>query len=289
MKIKISGSGGYIGSIVSDELKKKGHQPEGINRDLLYSSEEKLAGVLNRSDVVIHLAGAPILRRWTEENKKLILDSRVETAKNLARAINQLPAESRPRKVVSASGISLYAAGKSHTEKSTDYDTGFLGEVVQQWEKAWELLPHDVELTIFRMAPLLGKESPAIQKMKFPFKMGVGGTIGSGKQPFPFVHEADVARAYLWAIENNGTAGKYILAAPHEITNAYFTRALADAMNRPAFTTVPALALKVIYGQAATMLLHSPSVYPEKLLDKGFQFKYDSVEKTLQQIVHQDS
>lgn len=286
MKIKISGSSGYLGSVISEGLIQKGHQTEGINRELLYGSEEKLASTLKNTDAVIHLAGAPILRRWTEENKKQILDSRVKTAKNLAGAINRLPAESRPRKVISASGISIYAPGKTHTEGSSDYDTGFLGEVILKWEKAWEMLSNDVELTVFRMAPVLGKESPTIKKMNFPFRMGVGGKIGNGKQPFPFVHEADVAGAYLWAIENSGTGGKYILAAPHQITNAYFTRAMADTMNRPAFTTVPAFALKVIYGQAATMLLHSPAVHPEKLLKKGYKFKYESIEQTLNDILH---
>ncbi len=285
MKIQISGSSGYLGNIISKELIRRGHQAEGIDRGLLYGPEEKLATALKDSDVVIHLAGAPILRRWTEENKKIIMDSRVVTAGNIAGAINRLPAGSRPRKVISASGISIYAPGKTHTEKSTDFDTGFLGEVVKQWEKVWELLPDDVELTVLRMAPVLGKESPTIKKMYLPFKMGVGGKIGNGKQPFPFVHEADVASVYLWATENSGTGGKYILAAPHQITNAYFTRAMADAFNRPAITAVPSFALKMIYGQAATMLLHSPAVHPEKLIKKGYNFQFESIEQTLKEIL----
>lgn len=286
MIIKISGSSGYLGTIISNELIENGHRAEGISRDLLYGPLEQLANELKNADAVIHLAGAPILQRWTDENKKEIIDSRVVTAQNLASAINSLAVEHRPRKVVSASGISIFIPGKTHTEESSDYDQGFLGEVVKKWEGAWQGLPENVELIIFRMAAVLGKESPAIKKMKFPFKIGVGGKIGSGKQPFPFIHEKDIARAYGWAIAKPQTAGLYILAAPHQITNAEFTEAMAKTLNRPAFTKVPEFALKLIYGQAAEMLTRSPAVHPEKLLNEGFQFKYENIELTLKQIFH---
>ncbi len=286
MIIKISGSSGYLGTIISNELIENGHRAEGISRELLYGPVEQLANELKNADAVIHLAGAPILQRWTDENKKEIIDSRVVTAQNLASAIKRLDIKHRPRKVVSASGISIFAPGKTHTEKSTDYAKGFLGEVGKQWEKVWELLPGDVELTIFRMAAVLGKKSHAIKKMNLPFKMGVGGKVGSGKQPFPFIHETDVARAYTWAIEKPQINGIYILAAPNQVSNTEFTKAMAKTLNRPAVTTVPAFALKLIYGQAATLLIKSPAVHPEKLLNEGFQFKYENIEQTLKQIYH---
>ena len=284
MIIKISGSSGYLGTLISNELIKKGHHAQGISRNLLYGPEEELADELKGADVVIHLAGAPILQRWTEKNKKEILDSRVVTGKNLARAINFLEAKNRPQQVVSASGISIYATGKTHTEKSRDFDKGFLGEVVKHWEEAWELLPADVGLTIFRMGVVLGEASPTIKKMKFPFQMGFGGKIGNGRQPFPFVHETDVARAYVWAIENPHKSGIYILAAPHNISNTEFTKAMAITLNRPAVTKVPEFALKIVYGQAAEMLTRSPAVYPEKLLSEGFQFKYETIDMALKQV-----
>ncbi len=284
MKLKISGSSGYLGKIISKELIKNGHQPDGINRQLLYGPEEKLAAELKNTDAVIHLAGAPILKRWDDKNKKEILGSRVETAKNLSRAINLLETNHRPRKVISASGISIFSSGKLHTEKSIDFDSGFLGEVVKKWEEAWVELPPDVELTIFRTAVVLGKQSPTIKKMLFPFKMGVGGKIGNGKQPFPFVHEKDVARAYIWALENKQSKGTYILAAPSRIDNAGFTKALASSLNRPAFLTIPSFILKLIYGEASVMLTSSPEVHPGKLLKNGFNFEYSTVEHALNQI-----
>ncbi len=284
MIIKISGSSGYLGRIITDELQKGGHRVEGINRELLYGDLTRLANELSGTDAVIHLAGAPLLKRWTKKNKKVILDSRVVTAQHIVRAINTLKPEKRPQKVISASGISIFEPGKNHTEKSMDYHSGFLGEVVKKWEQVWNDLPDNVELTVFRMAAVLGKNSHAIGKMKLPFKIGVGGKIGNGNQPFPFVHEYDVGRAYNWALENSGKKGLYILAAPTQINNAEFTRALANSLKRPAFLTVPAFALKLIYGKASNMLIHSPAVYPEKLLKEGFIFKYETIEQTTKQI-----
>ena len=284
MKIKISGSSGYLGSLIMEELKAAGHNAEGIKRELLYGPVDRLAAELQGADAVVHLAGAPILKRWTRKNKKEILESRSVTGKHLAQAIKSLPSQSRPSKVVSSSGVSIYAQGRFHTENSPDYDRGFLSEVVRTWENAWEELPPNVDLTIFRMGVVLGKASPPIRNMLLPFKTGLGGKIGNGRQPFPFIHEKDVARAYLWALENKLTGGIYILAAPHQISNKTFTKALSKSVNRPAFLTVPPAALKLVYGEASTMLTHSPSVHPEKLLKKGFKFTYPTIEKALEAI-----
>lgn len=284
MLIKISGITGYIGSVISKELRDRGHSVEGISRELLYGPTDQLANYLNGTDAVIHLAGSAILTRWTDKNKKIILESRSETARNLTHALKSLPSGIRPEKVISASGISIYNPGKSHTENSIDFGKGFLVEVVKQWETAWIDLPKDVGLTIFRMAVVLGKKSPAIQNMLLPFKLGLGGKIGNGYQPFPFVHEEDVAKAYVWALETPVSGGLYILAAPYPVSNSTFTGALAKTLNRPAFMTVPSLALKLIYGEASTMLTESPEVHPEKLLNKGFRFKYPTIEETLEAI-----
>lgn len=284
MIIKITGSSGYLGSVISAELTSMGHNVEGISRDLLYGPVDRLSAFLESADAVIHLAGSPILTRWTDKNKKEIIDSRAVTGANVARAIGKLPPHKRPKKVVSSSGISIYTQGKSHNEESVDFGRDFLSEVVKKWETAWLDLPEDVELNIFRMAVVLGKQSPTIKKMLLPFKLGIGGKIGDGMQPFPFVHEKDVARAYTWAIETPLTGGMYILAAPYPVNNKTFTRALADALHRPAFMTVPATALHLAYGEASKMLTESPEVQPEKLLNKGFKFKYPTIEETLEEI-----
>jgi uncharacterized protein len=285
MKIKMTGSSGYLGRMIANELIKHGHHFGGINRKLLYGSVQDLASELEKSEVVIHLAGAPILQRWTKDNMKEIYDSRVITSANLAAAINYLPLTDRPLKVISASGISIYANGKSHSEKSRDFGTGFLGTLSHDWEAAWKVLPDNVSLTIFRTAVVLGRESATIQKMKLPFKAGVGGRIGSGEQPFPFIHEHDVVRAYLQAVENSGMSGVFNLAAPQQITNSEFTQAMSTQLNRPAVVPVPAFGLKIVYGQAADMFTKSPAVIPEALHEIGFRFQYPDIESALKEIL----
>lgn len=284
MKIRISGATGYLGSKLTSELKDNGHTVDGIARELLYGPAEKLAEKLRGTEAVVHLAGSPLLVRWTPKNKQMIIDSRMLSGQNIARAIKLLPSHDRPNKVISASGVSIYSAGKFHTEDSPDYAQGFLSEVVRSWEKAWTELPQNVSLTIFRMAVVLGKESPTIKTMLLPFKLGLGGKVGTGHQPFPYIHEKDVIRAYVWALENQLTGGIYNLAAPHQISNATFTKNLAKALGRPAFMPVPSAAVRLVYGEAAEMLTDSPSVYPDKLLKKGFTFMYPSIESALNNI-----
>jgi uncharacterized protein len=284
MKIIMTGSSGYLGGVISNELIKSGHQIEGISRQLLYGPVQDLARKLEKTDVVINLAGAPVLQRWTNKNKKLIYESRITTTTNLAAAIKKLPVAKRPLKVISVSGISIYANGKVHTEKSRDFDSGFLGKLTQDWEAAWKNLPDEVTLTIFRTAVVLGRNSATIQKMKLPFKAGVGGKIGSGAQPFPFIHEGDVAAAYLIAVEKTGMSGIFNLTAPQQISNYDFTQAMSRQLNRPAIIPVPAIGLKIIYGEASVLLTESPAVVPEALVENGFHFKYPDIDSTLKEI-----
>lgn len=284
MKAKLTGSSGYLGTLISKELKQNGHQTEGIPRDL-YRQKNELKLFIKDTDVIINLAGAPILTHWTEEKKKEIYDSRVETTAHLVQAINGLPPENRPKTLISASAINIYKPGKTHDENSTDYDNGFVGKVVQDWEKALEPLDRSVQKIIFRMAPVLGKNSEAIKNLKLPFKMGVGGKIGDGKQPFPFVHEKDVANAYLWAIEVYDGNGVFNLAAPDNISNKKFTKTFASKLNRPSIIPVPGFGLKMIYGEAANMLIESPEVVPKELQKAGFRFSYPDIDSALSEIL----
>lgn len=285
MKITITGASGYLGTIITTELKNKGHEVSPIGRELLYGPAENLAGELKNTDILINLAGAPVLQRWTTKNKKEIYNSRIKTSQNIARAFQILFPKERPSKVISASAIGIYSAGKNHSEESLDFDNGFLGEVVKDWEQSWNGLPEEVQLTLFRIAVVLGKQSATIQKLLLPFKLGIGGKIGGGKQPFPFVHETDVARAFIWATENKKATGVFNLAAPQQITNSGFTRALAKKLRRPAFIPVPPLALKILFGKAASLLTQSPAVMPQKLLETGFEFKFSTIDDTLDEIL----
>ena len=163
MKIIMAGASGFLGSKVSNELEKKGHEVSGISRKFLYGPVEELKNKLEGADVVYFLAGAPVLQRWTQKNKKEIYDSRVVTSRNIVAAIQAMNPENRPQKVVSASAIGIYEPGKTHDESSTDFDTGFLGMVVKDWENEWQKLPGSVQLTIFRIGLALGSGAETIK------------------------------------------------------------------------------------------------------------------------------
>jgi uncharacterized protein len=284
MKIAISGTNGYIGGNLIPELKKSSHEIIAISRSAL-SNVSGLTELLSGTDAVIHLAGAPILCRWTDENKQKILQSRTESTRNIIQAINNLSSETRPRTYISASAIGIYSPGERHSEVSTSFDHGFVGSVVKQWEESSAELNTSVRKVIFRIGLVLGKEAKTMKQLVPLFKLGLGGKIGSGRQPFPFVHISDVTTVFLSAIQDQKIIGTYNLVAPQSITNEEFTEALSKVVNRPAFFTVPAFALKLIYGEASSLLLQSPDVYPEKLLKSGYQFKYPNIQSGLSEII----
>jgi uncharacterized protein len=284
MNIKIAGASGYIGNIVSNKYKSDGHHVEAIGRELLYGKKDELTDYIKDADVVINLAGASIFKRWNKNNKREIYESRVTTTKNIVDAINKLPPGAQLSKVIAISATGIYLSGKVHNEQSRDYDRGFPGKIVRAWEDAWEGLPKNITLTIFRSAPVIGKGSPVIRKLNLPFKLGIGGKIGTGIQPFPFIHEQDLARAFSFVLLSSTQNKIFNLAAPQEITNAYFTKILAKKLHRPAIIPIPAFALKIIFGESSVMLTESPSIIPEALESAGFSFNYPTIESALEEI-----
>lgn len=284
MNIAISGSSGYIASNLIPVLENANHTIIRIKRQDL-TDIIKLKSILSNAAVVINLAGAPILQKWTARNKKEIHKSRMDSTQNIVHTINQLSPEYRPNLFISASAIGIYSPGSVHTETSQQFANDFVSEVVKNWEKASAKLNPDVRKVIFRTGLVLGSNAKTIQRLTPIFRLGLGGKISSGKQPFPFIHIDDVVQAFLWAIQNRQTYGIYNLVAPENIDNKLFTQTLAKSLNRPAFFTVPALILKVIWGEASSLLLNSPQVYPERLLNEGFIFTYPDIQSCIKQII----
>ena len=285
MKIKITGSSGYLGQNLVETLTVRGHETSGIDREILYKNDELLNKTIQDTDVIINLAGAPILQRWTKKNKKIIYDSRVKTTHNIIESIKKLPVKNQPKKFLGASAIGIYEPGTTHTEKSTNYEKGFVGNVVKDWEDASAGIPKNIQRVLFRIAPVLGKKSATVKNLMLPFRMGVGGKIGSGKQSFPFVHIEDVINAFVWAVEDYKKDGVFNLSAPENISNKTFTKTFAEKINRPAFIPVPGFGLKMIYGDAAKMLMDSPKVIPQELERAGFKFSYPDIESALTEIL----
>lgn len=283
MKIAISGSNGYIARNLIPELEKANHVIICIERSEL-SDVAQLAKILSGTAVVISLAGAPILKRWTARNKNAILRSRVDSTRNIVHAINQLPIEHRPGLFISASAIGIYSPNMMHTEESTAFSNDFIAEVVKNWENASEDLNSDVRRVVFRIGLILGNDSKTIQNLLPLFKLGLGGKIGNGKQPFPFIHIADAIRAIIWSMENKNAQGIYNLTAPENIDNKTFIKTLANQLKRPSVFTIPAFSLKFILGEASTLLLHSPQVYPERLITEGFEFSFTDIKSAIKEI-----
>lgn len=283
MKIAISGINGYIGKNLCVELKKLQFSIVSINRQDLYTPE-KLSEQISDVEIVINLAGSPILQRWNENNKKEIYKSRISTTQNIVQAINKLPDQKKPKVFISASAIGIYENGSIHTEESKLFSTDFVGSIVNDWENASANLSPIVRRVIFRIAPILGNEAQIIKKMWPLFQIGLGGKIGSGKQPFPFIHIKDAISAILWSIQNENVQGIYNLVAPDNINNKEFTKALSRVIGKPTFFTVPKFILNLIYGKASSILLNSPVVHPKKLLDEGFIFIYADIFTCLEEI-----
>jgi uncharacterized protein len=289
LEIRVTGMSGYLGRSISEELQKNGHEVLGIERKLIYGSLNKLSKQIEGADVIINLAGAPILQRWSERKKRLIHESRVRTTRNLIEAINALPKDKQPKKFISASAIGIYKSGFLHDESSTNFDEGFVGKVVQDWENSSSELPENIQKNIFRIGLVLGKEAKTITNLLLPFKLGLGATLRNGKQSFPFVHERDVTRAFVWAVEDFDKNGIFNLVAPENISNKEFTKALAKALNRPAIFSIPEFVLKMVLGEAAVLLTESPTVEPRNLLEAGFEFRYPDIESTISEILKSDN
>ncbi|WP_372771898.1 TIGR01777 family oxidoreductase [Mangrovibacterium sp.] len=285
MRICITGASGYLGKRLSKSLIKKGHEISSIDRSLLYGDATVLSQHISGADVVINLAGAPIMQRWTSITKQVIYASRVDTTLNLSDAIRQLPVGNRPRTFISASATGLYQSGITHDESSTLMDQGFTGTVVRDWEKASESLPETMRRVIFRIGVVLGKNAQTIKQLLPVFKCGLGGKIGSGKQAFSFIHINDLVSAFEFAISNPELQGIYNLVAPTPTTNTEFTQTLAQRLKRPAIIPVPAFALKLLYGEASHLILSGPKVYPTRLTEAGFVFQYPTIQKALEEIV----
>jgi len=284
MQIAMSGAGGFIGSHLANAFSEKGWRTVALGRNQFALDDQAFAAMIEGADAVINLAGASIAARWTEEYKKIISSSRIETTEKLFRALKQL--RKKPRVFVSTSAIGIYGTKGVYTENDTNYATGFLGKVAVEWEQA-AMRARDIGIrtVVFRLGVVLGMDGGALQKMLMPFKMGVGGVVGSGNQSFSWVHIEDLVRAYFTVIEEKRYEGIYNLTAPNPTTNKGLTDALGNALGKPTFMRVPAFVLRLQLGEAANLLLEGQSVLPKRLLESGFTFTFSDIREAIANLV----
>jgi uncharacterized protein (TIGR01777 family) len=271
MKVAITGASGFVGTA----LQKAFSDTIAIHRD---DDEGTILKKLQGVNVVINLAGAPIIKRWSDPYKKVLLESRVNTTATLVKAINQ----SDVSHFISTSAIGIYPDGRICDENCSDTSCDFLGLLASKWES--EALQCTKPTTILRFGVILGEGGGALAQMLTPFKWGVGGIIGDGKMMTSWIHMDDLMGMYHYIIDKNLT-GIFNATAPHPVTNYTFTKALGKALHRPTILPIPEFALRIMYGESASVLTGSKEVYPRKILDSGYTFTYQSIEDTLDNIV----
>jgi uncharacterized protein (TIGR01777 family) len=242
-------------------------------------------------DAVIHLAGESIVGRWTEEKRKAIRDSRVLGTRNLAAALAQC--ETKPRVLVCASAIGFYGnRGDELLREESPAGEGFLADVCREWEDATLIAAKAGIRTVnIRIGLVLSAKGGALQKMLTPFKLGLGGRIGSGQQWWSWVHVDDIVGAIHHALRSELVPapmnGPVNLVAPNPACNAEFTQVLASVLKRPAFFPVPEFALRLAFGKMAAeqLLLASQRVVPAKLAASGYAFRFPDLRAALENLV----
>ncbi len=283
-KIAVSGASGFVGSRLVAVFQKKGWETIPLGRQDFKLTPAELAKRLQSADIIVNLAGAPIIERWTEEYKKIMYTSRIDVTKKIVDACSLL--ETRPKLLISTSAIGYYASQGVHTEEEHVKADDFLGTLTQAWEReALKAREIGMRVVIFRFGVVLGREGGALKKMLMPFKAGLGGTVGDGSQSFSWVHIHDLIRAYDKVIHDTMCEGVYNLTAPKPTTNKGLTKALRTALRKPAMFKVPRFVFRLRFGEGAQMLIRGQSVIPKRLLDSGFQFKFSDIDAAVMDCV----
>lgn len=241
-----------------------------------------LAGV----DTVFHLAGESVFNgRWNDARKQRIMDSRIRGTRNLVAALAEL--DPRPAVLVCASAIGYYGGrGDEPLSEDSPAGTDFLAQVCQAWEDEARQAEHlGIRVVSVRISVVLGSDGGALPQMLLPFRLGLGGRIGSGRQYMSWIHIDDLVGILLHAAKSSTVRGPVNAAAPNAVTNREFTAALAGVLHRPAFLAVPAPVLKITLGEFADVLLASQRVVPEKILRDGYAFRYPELKGALRSIL----
>jgi uncharacterized protein (TIGR01777 family) len=301
MRVFVTGATGFIGRALVPLLQRHGHtvvawsRSERGARNVLGAEVEiasaaggvaSLPQVVDGCDAVVNLAGAPLMEgRWTPARRAILEKSRIETTRGLVRAIAE--ATARPRVLISGSAVGYY--GDRHEERLTESSApgdDFLASLCQQWEQAAnEANALGVRVVTLRTGIVLGKGGGALAQMLPPFVFGVGGPIGTGRQYVPWIHLHDFVKVIAVALEDERYRGPLNGVAPQQATSRDFARAIGRAVHRPAIFPVPAVALKVIFGEAAATLLASQRVEATGLTERQFPFDFPSLDAALADIV----
>lgn len=296
MKVLITGASGLIGKALQASFEAKGYdmllasrsEPED-DKHIRWSIEEGFTNPaeLEGVDVVIHLAGENVSGlRWTDEKKKAIRDSRVLGTRNVVNAISKL--KNKPKVFVASSAIGFYGErGDDEVTESSAAGDNFLAGVCKEWEaESRRAEDAGIRTVLLRTGIVLAKDGGALSTMLLPFKLGVGGVVGSGKQWMSWLALDDEIAIINFSIENESIRGAVNAVSPNPVTNHDFTKTLGDVLYRPTFLPIPEFAVSMIFGEMGdALLLASTKVLPKRLLDAGFEFKYTDLKNAIEHAV----
>jgi uncharacterized protein (TIGR01777 family) len=297
MKVLITGATGLVGSELVSLLLKN-----GIHIHYLTTSENKIQneaqyngyfwdpdkGIIDESclddvDAVIHLAGASISKRWTDEYKQEILESRILSTNVLFRLLKTK--QNKVRHFISASAIGIYpdSLDKVDSEDSEEVDNSFLGHVVQKWEEAVDQIQRlDIKVAKIRTGLVLSGKGGALVEMAKPIRLGLGSGFGSGKQMQSWIHVHDLVNIYYYVLEHR-LEGVYNAVAPYPVDNNKLVKTIAEVLDKPLFMpNIPRFVMEIALGEMHILLYSSQNVSAKKIIGEGYQFKYLSLEKALQ-------
>lgn len=293
MKYLITGSGGFIGQALVAALKVRGDEVIAVSERARqrghgqvdqFISLDELATRKLQIDGVVNLAGAPIMdKRWSEARKAQLRASRIDFTRRL---IDQLAAaEARPEVFVSGSAIGYYGSheGGAPLNEQGSCTPGFTHSLCRDWEQAAQEAQEQLgsRVCLLRTGIVLGPGGGALQKMLPPFQLGLGGRIGTGEQWMSWIHLEDEIAAILFLLEQHTLFGAFNLTAPGALNNQAFATALGRALNRPARLPMPALVLRLLLGESSELLLEGQRVYPTRLEEAGFVFRYPNLDQAL--------
>jgi uncharacterized protein (TIGR01777 family) len=297
MTVTITGASGFIGRRLMKALVAGNHGIRALSRHAgtnlppnvkLYVWDALKgpppAESLEGADAVVHLAGEPVAQRWSDEVKQKIRDTRVLGTRNLVQALSTTV--ERPAVLVCSSAVGYYGSrGDEVLTESSPPGSGYLADVCTAWEKEADAVEASgIRLVKLRTGMVLGANGGALARMLPPFKAGMGGKLGHGDQWMAWVHIDDLVGIIQHAIDNP-LRGAFNGTAPHPVSNSEFTKALAQALGRPALVPMPAFMLKTMFGEMSEIMLASQRVLPKAAEEAGYKFRYAELEPALRQAV----
>jgi uncharacterized protein len=290
-RIAITGGTGRLGSLIAEELRKRGDEVTILSRSSGDVRWDPMAGpapaeALAGRDAVVHLAGEYLLQRWNDAALRRIRESREIGTRNLVAGMRA--AVPRPAALVSAAGTGYYGDRRDQIDEDAPPGNDILAEVCQAWEReaanAEEL---GVRVVRVRTGVVLDRQAGALKTMLLPFRLGVGGPVAGGRQPMPWIHLEDVIGIYLAAIDDERWRGPVHATAPHPVSNREFSKALGRALHRPAIVPVPAFALKVLYGGMSKLVLEGQNAIPRRASELGYRFRHPDLDEALRSALQQ--